>query len=119
MIRSTLIVLLALNCVQAEKPAWQERLERAAQSPQAWNARREDVRRQILVAAGLWPEFERPVLQPAVSGRLEREGYTVEKVRIETLPGFHLTGNLYRPLGKSGPFPAVVSPHGHWKNGRF
>ena len=28
-----------------------------------------------------------------------------EKVLLETYPGFYLAGNLYRPLGKKGPFP--------------
>src|SRR5262245_15148976 len=35
------------------------------------------------------------------------------------MPGFYLGGNLYRPLGRTGPFPGVVSPHGHWEYGRL
>ena len=38
---------------------------------------------------------------------------------LETLPDFYLVANLYRPVGKRGPFPAVLSPHGHWKAGRL
>ena len=37
---------------------------------------------------------------------------------FESLPGFFVTGNLYRPIG-DGPFPAVLSPHGHWTYGRL
>jgi dienelactone hydrolase len=99
--------------------ALRERLDRAARSPESWRARREEVRQRILVAAGLWPEFERPPLTPSVFGKIEGPEYTVERVDLETLPGFHLTGNLYRPKGKAGPFPAVLCPHGHWKDGRF
>jgi hypothetical protein len=99
--------------------ALRERLERAARSPESWRARREEVRTRILVAAGLWPEFERPRLAPVVFGKVEGPDYTIERVDLETLPGFHLTGNLFRPKGKSGPFPAVLNPHGHWKEGRF
>ncbi len=110
---------LAAQDVPPAKPAWMERLEKASASKESWEARRKEIREQILVAAGLWPEFERPALKPVIFHLLEREGYSVEKVRLETLPGFHLTGNLYRPLGKKGPFPAVVSPHGHWGPGRF
>ena len=30
-----------------------------------------------------------------------------------------MTGNLYRPKGRTGRLPGVLSPHGHWGNGRF
>jgi dienelactone hydrolase len=113
------IALLALLLVPQDRPGWQDRLERASATPQAWKARRDDVRRQILVAAGLWPEFERPPLKSEVFGKVEGEGYTVERVTLETLPGFYLSGSLYRPKDKKGPFPAIASPHGHWKEGRF
>ena len=44
--------------------------------------------------------------------------YIVSKVYFESLPGFFVTGNLYRPIG-DGPFPAILSPHGHWAYGRL
>jgi hypothetical protein len=84
-----------------------------------WKERAERTRRQILVAAGLWPPPPRTPLAPVVHGRIERGEYSVEKVRFESFPGFHVTGNLYRPLGREGRLPAVLSPHGHWANGRF
>ena len=42
----------------------------------------------------------------------------MSKVYFESLPGFFVTGNLYRPVGE-GPFPAVLSAHGHWTYGRL
>jgi dienelactone hydrolase len=114
-----LAVALLLALGAQETPAWLKRLEEASSSAEKWKARRAEIRTQILVSAGLWPELERPPLKPAVYGKVEGDGYTIERVRVETLPGFHLTGSLYRPRGKSGPFPAVASPHGHWGQGRF
>jgi dienelactone hydrolase len=35
------------------------------------------------------------------------------------MPGYWLGGNLYRPLGRPGRHPGVVSPHGHWTYGRL
>ncbi len=88
-------------------------------SREAWQARALELRKQILASAGLLPMPAKTPLHPQIFGRLERDGYSVEKVLIETYPGFYLGGNLYRPLGKKGPFPAVVSPHGHWDYGRL
>ena len=42
------------------------------------------------------------------------DGYTIENVAIETLPGVYLCGSLYRPSKGRGPFAAVLSPHGHF-----
>ena len=42
----------------------------------------------------------------------------MSKVYFESLPGFIVTGNLYRPIG-DGPYPAILSPHGHWAYGRL
>jgi dienelactone hydrolase len=86
---------------------------------QSWELRRERVQRQVLVAAGLWPMPERPPVQAVIHGRVDRDDYMVEKVYFESYPGFYVTGNLYRPKKGRGPFPGVLSPHGHWNNGRF
>lgn len=61
--------------------------------------------------------FERTPLNPVTTGRLEREGYQIEKVIFESLPGFHVTGNLYIPEGE-GPFPGILHPCGHTDNGK-
>jgi dienelactone hydrolase len=88
-------------------------------SREAWLEQAAFLRKQILSSAGLLPLPERNPLNAQVFGKLERDGYSVEKVLLETLPGFYLGGNLYRPLGRQGPFPGVVAPHGHWQYGRL
>jgi dienelactone hydrolase len=85
----------------------------------AWEKRRQEVREQVLVANGLWPMPEKTPLRPVIHGKIERDGYTIEKVYFASLPGHYVTGNLYRPTGKSGKLPAVLCPHGHWNNGRL
>src|SRR5512135_144979 len=88
-------------------------------SRQAWDARAQYIREHALVSCGLWPLPPRTPLNAHVFGRIDREGYSVEKVYFETYPGFFLAGNLYRPLGRGqGPFPAILNPHGHWSKGR-
>jgi dienelactone hydrolase len=88
-------------------------------SAEAWARRAERVRRQILVSQGLWPMPSRTPLNAVVHGRIDRGDYTVEKVYFESAPGFFVTGNLYRPKNRSGLCPGVLSPHGHWADGRF
>jgi dienelactone hydrolase len=84
-----------------------------------WEAHKAHLERQILVAAGLYPLPEKTPLHPQISGRIEHADYSIEKVALETMPGYYLGGNLYRPLHPTGKVPAVLTPHGHWTYGRL
>ena len=84
-----------------------------------WQKKSESLRQQVRVANGLLPEHEPSPLNAQIYGKIEHEDYTVEKVYFEAFPGFLTTGNLYRPIGKTGPFPGIVNPHGHWSRGRI
>ena len=88
-------------------------------SPQAWKRRSEQLRRQVLVATGLWPLPTRTPSKPVIHGRVDRQEYTVERVFLQSFPGHFVTGSLFRPRGRSGKLPAVLCPHGHWPEGRF
>ena len=66
----------------------------------------------------MWPAPTKSNLNPTFSSKKEFDGYAVQGVTLETMPGFFLTGTLFLPEG-NGPFPAVLSPHGHWSTGRF
>jgi dienelactone hydrolase len=89
------------------------------QSEAEWSARAERVRRQILVAEGLWPTPTKTPLRAVIHGKIERPDYTVEKVYFESAPGFFVTGNLYRPKKITGKVPGVLFAHGHWKDARL
>jgi len=86
---------------------------------EAWQTRAQQVRRELAVAVGLWPLPGKTPLNPVIHGRIEQPDYTVEKVYFESVPGFFVTGNLYRPKGRTGKSPGILCPHGHWNNGRF
>jgi dienelactone hydrolase len=88
-------------------------------SREAWEKRAGAVRRRVLVSQGLWPPPTKNVLEPVIHGTVERDGYTVSKVYFESLPGFFVTGNLYRPVGTKGKLPGVLFAHGHWKDARL
>lgn len=80
----------------------------------AWYSRADALRRRVLVANGLWPMPEKTPLHAVVYGKTERNGFTVEKVYFQSLPGHFVTGLLFRPSNPStSPSPGVLSPHGH------
>jgi dienelactone hydrolase len=96
------------------------RMDRESRDAAAWNKRRTELREGFLKGAGLWPLPKQGPLKILRHSLRNHDGYTVENVAIETLPGFFCTGNLYRPEpgGKQGP--GILCPHGHFKPlGRF
>lgn len=84
-----------------------------------WQERATALREEILFSAGLLPLPKKTPLNAQVFGKIVHEDYTIEKVILETYPGFFLGGNLYRPVGSSERLPGVVNPHGHWRYGRL
>jgi len=78
-----------------------------------WDQRSTELRRRILVSTGLWPMPEKTPANAVIHGKVERDGFTVEKVYFESYPGHFVTGLLFRPVGKSGKLPGVLCPHGH------
>jgi len=123
-LRLPAILLLLAGAVlvaQGETPfrTHNDRFTVAEYASQAeWQQRAAYLREHILASAGLLPMPERTALRPHVFDERSHEHYSVFKVYFESLPGFYVTGNLYRPAG-AGPFPAILSPHGHWTYGRL
>jgi dienelactone hydrolase len=89
------------------------------ESKPVWENRAAELKTQMRVSLGLWPEPTRTPLNAVIHGKVERDGYTVEKVYFEPMPGLFHTGNLYRPKGQPGKHPAVIVTHGHWQDARF
>src|SRR5947209_8183572 len=77
---------------------------------QQWQARRQALREQVLVAVGLWPLPERTPLHPVIHGKIDRDGYAVEKVFFASYPGHYVSGNLYRPTARTGGTDAGTPP---------
>jgi len=88
-------------------------------SRKQWEARKQHLRQQILSAAGLLPMLPKTPLRPKFVRRIECGDYTIEAVLLETLPGYFLGGNLYRPAHKKNRVPGALLAHGHWKRGRL
>ncbi|RDB06790.1 alpha/beta hydrolase family protein [Runella aurantiaca] len=82
-------------------------------SKQEWETRAQQIRNRILEGSELQKMPPRPASKPIIHSRREMDGYTIENVAFESVEGYYVTGNLYKPLNQKGPFAAVLCPHGH------
>lgn len=79
----------------------------------AWTARAEKIRAQIKAGMELRQMPARPTSQAVIHSKRVMDGYTVENVYFESLPGVFVTGNLYRPMNEEKSYAGILCPHGH------
>jgi acetyl xylan esterase AXE1 len=78
--------------------------------------RKQWVRDRLLGILGGLPDYNGP-LNPKITGRIQAESYTIEKVIFESLPGLFVTANVYRP-NQPGRYPAILLQSGHTQEGK-
>jgi pimeloyl-ACP methyl ester carboxylesterase len=79
----------------------------------SWKSRAEKIRAQIKSGMELTELPPRPKSQAVIHSRRVMDGYTVENVYFESLPGVFVTGNLYRPTLEEKSYAGILCPHGH------
>jgi cephalosporin-C deacetylase-like acetyl esterase len=104
-----------------DETAQQELQERTAAIDQIHTVadadrRKQAVRKKLLELLGGLPDYEGP-LDAKVTGRLQNDSYSIEKVIYESLPGLYVTANVYRP-NQPGRYPAVLLQAGHTQEGK-
>ena len=62
--------------------------------------------------------LEKTPLNPQITGALERSGYRIDKVIFESQPRVYVSANLYVPTIGKPPYPGIVSPLGHYREGK-
>ena len=96
------------------------RLDRAADA--AWTscatrealaAHQAEVRRRTIEAIGGFPE--KTPLNAQTVGRIQKDGYVIEKILFESRPKHYVTAHLFLPDDPKfkAPYPGAVSPCGH------
>lgn len=80
-----------------------------------WDAKKSEYRRELAEMLGLWPTPPKADLQPVVTGKIESEEFTVERLQFQSMPHLYVTGDLYLPKNVAQPAPAILYVCGHSK----
>jgi hypothetical protein len=78
--------------------------------------RQQVVREKLLELMGGLPNYQGP-LHARVTGKIQTDAFTIEKINYESLPGFYVTANLYRP-NSPGRHPGILLQIGHVQTGK-
>jgi len=91
-----------------------------AKTKEEWHAKRPKLKEQMFDMLGLWPLPEKTDLRATVTGTLDVDDVTIEKIHFQSRPGLYVTANLYRPrvAVKGKKYPAIVYACGHSNQGR-
>ena len=84
-----------------------------------WEKRKQLLKPCLLAALQLSPLPVSPGSKPIVTPKRKMNGYTVENIAIEILPGLYVNGSLYKPAKYKGRIPVILNPDGHWEKQRY
>jgi hypothetical protein len=85
----------------------------------SWEKRKALIKPQLYEALLLSPLPAKLNAKPIITPKRVFDGYSVENIAIEIMPGLYINGSLYKPLNYKGKIPVVLSPDGHWEKQRY
>ncbi|MBB3841979.1 dienelactone hydrolase [Runella defluvii] len=83
----------------------------ALKTLQDWQKRQAFVRQKLQEAVGAFPE--KTPLNPVITGKIERNGVTVEKLYFESMPNYFVTAALFLPARERKNLPVIIFCSGH------
>ena len=84
-----------------------------------WEKRKQLLKPALLQALQLSPLPAAPNSKPIITPKRQFNGYTVQNIAIEILPGLWINGSLYKPTNYAGKIPIILNPDGHWEKQRY
>jgi dienelactone hydrolase len=105
-----------LNTIVDRQFAVRDSLLGTIKSAKDWDLRAQSIRDSMASWTGPFPE--RTPLNARVTGRLERDGYIIEKILFESRQNYLVSANLYLPKNISSPRPAHLNVIGHAQDGK-
>ncbi len=105
----------------APAEGWAELDRIAAQykTVEEWEKRKAELKPCIKEALQLTHLPALPKSTPIKTAVRKFDGYTVENIAIEILPGVWINGSLYKPAKYKGKIPVILNPDGHWEKQRY
>lgn len=84
-----------------------------------WEQRKQQLQSCIKEALMLHkaPEVEQPKV--IITNKRKYKAYSVENIALEILPGVYTTGSIYKPLSSKEKSAVILSPNGHFGDGRY
>lgn len=86
---------------------------------ETWETRKEALKQCMLSAFGIDKAPKMPNSKPILTKKRKYKGYTVENIALEILPGVYTTGSIYKPYPLNKKAAIVVTPNGHFGDGRY
>lgn len=99
-----------------------ERLEYLADlypNLKAWETRKAELKQCIISSIGLDKAPAMPKTKPILTSKRIYKDYSVENIGLEIIPGVYATGSIYKPYPLKGKVPVVITPNGHFGDGRY
>ncbi|MCW0481827.1 alpha/beta hydrolase family protein [Gaoshiqia sediminis] len=85
----------------------------------SWEVRRSALKSCLPEAVRLSPLPQSPGAKPILTPKRKMDGYTVQNIALEVLPGVYVCGSVYQPAKIKGKIPVVLCPNGHFGEGRY
>lgn len=102
-----------------EGKAKADKLAKAYSNLGGWEVRKDSIRRDVRRVLRLDQALEQAVgADPVFTVWHRHDTYESVNFYLETIPGFYLCGTVDFPYGE-GPFPLILCPNGHFRDGRY
>jgi hypothetical protein len=84
-----------------------------------WNARKACLKKEVREKLQIDSVLKKRVQSKPILSKVRKfDGYSVQNIALETLPGLYVCGSVYTPAGK-GKHAVILCPNGHWADGRI
>ncbi|MEM9671704.1 MAG: alpha/beta hydrolase family protein [Bacteroidota bacterium] len=103
--------------VDEAEEQWQAREHNVAalRTASDWQQYQDSFKKKLTQLIGPFPK--KTPLNPTITGTIEREDFTVEKVVYQSQPEFYVTAALFIPKNLKGKAPAILYCSGHTAEG--